>query len=293
MKMKKVLISLFVILSGIFLIVGCSNTTGTGETGSLSISLTDGPLNMDNVESVMVKFKEIRFNYAGDNLPFVTFKEYGENQGIFNLMELQDGLTTEMGTKQLNSGVYSHTRIILDPDYNLHIVINGEQKDLQLTSSNEGGYFPTGHIELAGSFHIEAGIETKLILDFDVRKSVVDKSGSYKLHPAMRLIEEDVTGALDIHLDNIPESVDHIIGYLYSESSFDEETEKGNDFANSITSDNPDEGNLLEFDYIEEGSYTLVIVTYDSNDAILNVYTKNVEITNGITTDSSFDFNNY
>lgn len=292
--MKKILISLFVILSGIFLIIGCSSSTGVNGTGKLSIQLTDGPLNVDNVSAVMVKFKEIRFNYAGDNLPYVTFKEYGENQGIFNLMELQDGFTTEIGTRELDPGVYSHTRIILDPDYNHHIIINGVHKDLELTSSNEGGYFPTGHIELAGSFHIEGGIETKLILDFDVRKSVVDKSGSYKLHPAMRLIEEDVTGALDVQLNHVPESVDHVIGYLYTEGSFDESTETGNDFANSITSDNPDGGNLLEFDYIEEGSYTLVVVTYDADNNILNVYTKNVSIINGVTNDDvNFDFNNY
>ncbi len=291
--MKKYLISLLVIINGLILIIGCSSSTGVNGTGTLSIQLTDGPLNTENVSAVMVKFKEIRFNYAGDNLPYVTFKEYGENQGIFNLMNLQDGLTTEMGTKQLDAGVYSHTRIILDPDYNHHIVINGEQKDLELTSSNEGGYFPTGHIELAGSFHIDEGIETRLILDFDVRKSVVDKSGLYKLHPAMRLIEEDVTGALDVQLINIPESVDHIIGYLYTAGSFDEFTEKGNDFANSITSDTPDEGNLLEFDYIEEGSFTLVVATYDADDNILDVFTKEVTITNGITNDVDFDFNNY
>ena len=109
----------------------------------------------------------------------------------------------------------------------------------------------------------------------------------------MRLIEEDVTGALDVQLINIPESVDHIIGYLYTAGSFDEFTEKGNDFANSITSDTPDEGNLLEFDYIEEGSFTLVVATYDADDNILDVFTKEVTITNGISNDVDFDFNNY
>ncbi len=287
--MKKFILILFALT---ILFWGCStNSTGPTGTGDLTMLLTDAPLDSSNVSDVMVKFKEIRINKSGDNTSFTTFKEYGEPEGIFNLMNLQDGLTGELGTKEMDAGVYSHMRIIFDENYNHHITIDGTQYPLDLTYSDDGGNFPTGHLELAGSFRIDDGIETRLVLDFDARKSIVKKAtGDYKLHPAIRLISEDTTGASDVQLNNIPSDADHVIGYLYEEDAFDQSTETGNDFENSIVSDDPNQSDVLEFDYIEEGTYTLVIVTYDSENNIIEVYTKTIEIINGETAQKSYDF---
>ncbi|TYB31759.1 MAG: DUF4382 domain-containing protein [Candidatus Mcinerneyibacterium aminivorans] len=285
--MKKILFTVFI---AVILFWGCSNSTGPTGSGDLEMLLTDGPIDSTEVSEVMVKFKEIKVNKTGDLTDFKTFKEYGENEGIFNLMDLQDGLTSELGTKQMDAGVYSHIRIIFDDTYDHHITVNGSYEPLELTYSTEEGNFTTGHLELAGSFRIEEGIKTSLILDFDVRKSVVDQETGYKLHPAIRLVTEDITGAADIQLSNIPAEVDHVISYLYNDGTFDETTEIGNDFTNSVISDDPNDSNLIEFDYIEEGTYTLVIATFDADGNIIDVYTKSIEIVNGETAQESFDF---
>lgn len=292
--MKTILRIMLAIVITLF-VFGCAKTTESGS-GTISVRLTDAPLITDDVDGVWVKFKEIRVNHHGWN-SIKTFDDFaagdvvepanGDN-GIFNLLELQNGTTAFLASAELEAGHYSHIRIILDATYNHHLSFdNGTDASLDTTHSGPNGNFTTGHIEIAGQFTVEDGITTELILDFNAHKSVVKNGGGYKLHPSIRLVTVDTTGTLTVPITGVPADT-RIVGYLYADGVFSA-TEKtadanGQMFTNAISADEPDDGNFY-FGYIPGGNYTLVIVTYNA-DGSLTDYEKQVSVTvvNGVNT---------
>ncbi len=289
--MRKILMTIL-FLGTILFMFGCSKTTES-SSGTVSIRLTDAPLIADDVDGVWVKFKEIQVNshgwksvktfadfVAGDTVEPVN----GEN-GIFNLLELQNGTTAFLASAELEAGHYSHIRILLDANYDHHLSFDtGTDASLDTTHSGPNGNFTTGHIEIAGQFTVQDGITTELMLDFNAHKSVVKNGGGYKLHPSIRLVTVDTTGTLTVPITGVPADT-RIVGYLYAEGTY-AASEKNADangqmFTNAISADEPDGGSFY-FGYIPEGTYTLVIVTYNT-DGSLTDYEKQVtvSVTNG------------
>lgn len=292
--MKTTLRILLAIVITLF-VFGCAKSTESGS-GTISVRLTDAPLITDDVDGVWVKFKEIRVNHHGWK-SIKTFDDFtvgdvlepanGVN-GIFNLLDLQNGTTAFLASAELEAGHYSHIRIILDATYDHHLSFdNGTDASLDTTHSGPNGNFTTGHIEIVGQFTVEDGITTELILDFNAHKSVVKNGGGYKLHPSIRLVTVDTTGTLTVPITGVPADT-RIVGYLYAEGTY-ATSEKiadanGQMFTNAISADEPDDGSFY-FGYIPGGSYTLVIVTYNA-DGSLTDYEKQVSVTvvNGVNT---------
>ncbi len=282
------IIMMFAFLSSVLVMLGCSKTTES-DVGSVTFRLTDAPLIANDVDGVWVKFKEIQINSNGwqsvktftDFTPGDVIEPADNTNGIFNLIDLQNGNSALLAENELEPGHYSHIRIILDSTYDHHLSFDtGTDESLDTTHSGPNGNFADGHIEIAGEFTIEAGITTILMLDFNANKSIVKSGSGYKLHPSIRLVTVDTTGSVTVPLTGFPADA-RTVGYIYAEGTYStsERTADANGqyFTNAIAADEPDSGNLF-FGYMPGGTYTVVVVTYNA-DGTLTDYEKQATVT--------------
>jgi hypothetical protein len=80
------------------------------------------------------------------------------------------------------------------------ITVDGETHDLSTPSAQQSGLKLNLHADL------KEGITYKILLDFDVARSIVESgNGSYSLKPVIRAISEATSGAIEGSV-NIPES---------------------------------------------------------------------------------------
>jgi len=113
----------------------------------------------------------------------------------YNLLELQNGLTEEIGEANLSAGKYTQVRLVLgeqedngtnilgNPHPYAHYVIFADGSDFSKLK------VPSNVIKLKHNFEVYPDTQTVLTLDFDANKSVVEagNSGKYILKPVIGL----------------------------------------------------------------------------------------------------------
>lgn len=160
-----------------------------GDTGRLSMSLTDKPTN--EYTAVYITIKEIAIHAAGDAEGSWT-KVLDVNK-TFNLMALANGVREQLGIVSLDPGHYTQMRLIIGPDAiapypfaNYVVDTKGDIHEMKIPSG-----FQTG-IKLVQGFDINQNSTTELIFDFDASRSVVvaGNSGKYLLKPTIHMIDD-------------------------------------------------------------------------------------------------------
>jgi hypothetical protein len=190
---------------------GCSGGGGSGDSsgeGRLSIYLTDAA--SDVYQAVYVSIDEVQV-HRGD-VP--EDDDDGTDDGVidtdqgwqtvaspgktYNLMELVNGVLTQLGVADLESGPYTQIRLMLKatPDGGVNILGQGHPYPNYIIDSRDAVHelkVPSGYqsgIKLVHSFDIVGGVTMDLILDFDAQKSVVQagNSGNYNLKPTIKVV---------------------------------------------------------------------------------------------------------
>ena len=104
-----------------------------------------------------------------------------EEEKTLDLLALQNGLTEEMGLAVLPAGNYGQIRLMLDE---ASVVVNGETFPLSIPSGVQSG------IKIQHGFHLSAGQETVLTLDFDASQSVHHAPGKgWMMRPVIKVID--------------------------------------------------------------------------------------------------------
>lgn len=150
--------------------------SGNGGKGSVVISLTDAPFPAGLVDQALVTIDKIEIRAVApeattesekDNATLYTVLYEGEGKE-FDLLDLQNGVTAELLSYELEAGSYDMVR--------LHVasaqVILKDGKgtfDLKVPSGSSSGL----KIKISPELVIEEGIESEVLLDFDVSKSFV------------------------------------------------------------------------------------------------------------------------
>jgi hypothetical protein len=188
--MKKYKFVLMTLLFSVGL-VSCSDDDSNGtteETARLSVELTDAPGDYEEVwvevEDVMIK-REANENEEEDWESLDNVRT-----GTYDLLTLTGGKTQLLADTEIPAGYLSQMRLILGD--NNTIVVNGVSQTLKTPSGQTSG------LKLQVNKELEADIEYKFILDFDVDKSVVKagESGNFNLHPVLRLSAVAETGSI-------------------------------------------------------------------------------------------------
>lgn len=115
--------------------------------------------------------------------------------GIYDLLELQNGIDTVLGTTQVPSGRLNQIRLILGTDNQVEL-IGGITEELIVPSGSTSGIKLNVHEELS------SGVNYSFTLDFDASRSiVVQGNGQYRLKPVIRVFSNAESGAIDGYID--------------------------------------------------------------------------------------------
>ncbi len=152
-----------------------TNDSGNGGKGKVVLSLTDAPFPVSLVDKALVTIDKIEIRATStaaattedtDNSSLYTVLYQGEGK-VYDLLDLQNGITTELLSLDIAPGSYNLIR--------MHVA---EASVLLKDGTNFGLKVPGGSasglkIKITPNLVIESGVESEVILDFDVSKSFV------------------------------------------------------------------------------------------------------------------------
>jgi len=184
MKHQRHIVSGIAALAALFLLCGCgtsgsASATVTNGHGTLSVHLTDAPLDLANVQSVMVTLTGVivypmetrdsgMTDPAGTELrPIVLLT----HPATFDLLTLTGGVTELLASGEVPVGDYERIRLEVSDATLLYK--DGTSAPLKIESNK---------VDVPIPFHVAQGQETGVTLDFDAAASVkVNETGNDKL----------------------------------------------------------------------------------------------------------------
>ncbi len=162
-------------------ISSCNKSTTTSDKAHLSVRMTDAPASYDAV-NIDVQSVEITGNGGAAVVLNTT-------PGIYNLLELSNGINALIATGDLNAGAVSQIRLILGS--NNTVKIGGVVYPLSTPSAMQSG------LKLQVNQTFEAGVSYSILLDFDASQSIVlQGNNTYQLKPVIRTIDTAISGSL-------------------------------------------------------------------------------------------------
>jgi len=184
---------------------GSSDPAPSSTTGTLNLKITDSPV--DSAAEVVVVFTGVELK-PKDGAPFsldvvcpVPATDNCKNgRKYIDLLELQNGVTDDLlRNRSLEAGAYEWMRLKVlagmnQQDGSYIKLLSGAQYPLFIPSGSETG------LKLVRPFVVAQGGVTRLVVDFDVRKSVIAPPGlapNYLLKPTLRLMDELETGTIE------------------------------------------------------------------------------------------------
>lgn len=167
-------------------LMACSDSNDD-KTAILHVRLTDAPADFQEV-NIDIQSVQIHNDLGDQNSGWKTLSIL--EAGVYNLLELTNGLDTLLATEELPVGKISQIRLILGNDNT--VMVGGELFPLSTPSAQQSG------LKLNVNAQLKAGIMYTILLDFDAALSVVEKGdGTYSLKPVIRAISEATSGAIE------------------------------------------------------------------------------------------------
>ena len=169
MKLRQQIIALLCISSA-GVLLSCKKD---GDNSTLQVQLTDAPA---AYEEVNIDLRQVSVKFSKDTAKWV---ELEPKPGIYNLLGLQNGIDTLIGSITVPSQIVKEVRLVLGA--NNSIKVNGQVYSLVIPSGDESG------LKIKVDKKLEANLET-LIIDFDAALSIKeDGPGDYKLKPVLKI----------------------------------------------------------------------------------------------------------
>jgi len=184
--MMKILMGFLMTAAALFLMAfflfSCSKDT---ENARLHIRLTDAPGDYQEV-NIDIQGVEV---HRKDGAQSSGWKVLNVENGVYNLLELTNGLDTLLATAELPAGSISQIRLILGN--NNSVKVDDVVYALSTPSAQQSG------LKLNIQAELKAGVLYIITLDFDAALSVV-KTGSntYSLKPVIRALTSATSGAI-------------------------------------------------------------------------------------------------
>jgi hypothetical protein len=181
MIMKNLMKGAGLILIALFILNGCSEE----KNARLQVWLTDAP---GDYQEVNIDIQGVEIHSSDENTE-KGWKALEVNTGVYDLLKLTDGLDTLLGEIEIPAGNISQIRLKLGNDNT--IKVDDETYNLTTPSGQQSG------LKLQVHEILQEGITYKILLDFDVARSIVETGASqYKLKPVIRTITEAQDGAI-------------------------------------------------------------------------------------------------
>lgn len=165
--------TLVLLVSALALTINGCKKDSSDETTSLKIRLTDNPYNATEVN---VDIREVRVNLHDDDNGWVSLNT---DQGIYNLLDLQNGVDTILAQGIIPTGTLKEVRFVLGDDNS--IMIDNTLYPLTIPSGSESG------LKIKLNKRLNAHFDS-LLIDFDAALSILQTgTGEYKLKPVLKI----------------------------------------------------------------------------------------------------------
>jgi hypothetical protein len=241
------------------------------ELGTINLEITDAPSDDANIQGTFITVSMITID--GDTV------EGFEKQTI-NISNYQNGETKLLFSGQAEAQSYSKVSLVLDFESDVAgnspgcyvITTDNEKHDLAVSSDDQM------EIMFEHGFTVEEGLNTDLVIDFDLRKSIKrNEAGSESaysfvasadLKSSFRLVEQAKAGIVSGEATYGTSSNFEFIVYVYKEGEYSFATEtqgqgSGNVmFANAVTSSKVKQDGTYALAFLEEGDYEIHVATY-------------------------------
>jgi hypothetical protein len=162
--------------------------------GTLAVAMTDAPAcGFDAVNVTVAKVRVNKSASAGETDSGWTDITLATPKKV-NLLNLTNGVLETLGQTSLEAGQYNQIRLVLDANASGSantVLVTGAKAEqpLETPSAVQSG------IKLVGSFNVEAGARSDVVIDFDACKSVVARGKtSYALKPVVKMIPAAING---------------------------------------------------------------------------------------------------
>lgn len=249
---KQSFLLLLLVAATIFGFVRCNKDDNNKQNARIELRLTDGPADYD---AVLIDVQQVEINTEAGWQTFPVI-----HPGVYDLLQLNNGLDTLLCNGELPVGNISQIRLILGS--NNSIVVNGVSHALQTPSAQQSGLKINIHQTL------EAGMVYKIWLDFDAGKSIVEQgNGGYLLKPVIRGYTELTNGIISGTIQPVV-----ALPVVYA-------LQNNDTLATAI----PTATGYFKFCGLPAGNYTLAVVPSVPNFSPLII--PNVTVTFGLATD--------
>lgn len=163
------------------LITSCNNDDDQTAKYPYAVRLTDAPGPYDEV-NVDIQGVEV----MGEDGKTVILNV---KKGIYNLLELSNGVDVLIATDSLEMSKVTQIRLILGAENT--VVLDNVTYPLSTPSAEQSG------LKLQVNQSLKEGILYSVLLDFDANKSIVNLgNGGYQLKPVIRTIEKAISGSI-------------------------------------------------------------------------------------------------
>jgi hypothetical protein len=216
-------LGLSMLAAGALALAGCGGSDD--GPGLLTVKLTDSPV--DTASEVVVVFTGLEIKPAGGDSISVDFcapeEAIADCARYIDLLQLQDGTTTALLEDfELAAGQYNWIR--------LKVLAERNNSDGSYIAFDDSGttyplWVPSGSqtgLKLVRPFVVSQQGTTELVIDFDLRKSVIAPPGlapNYILKPTLRLVDSllvgRVVGTVDLALLAETQEVETCNGGVY------------------------------------------------------------------------------
>lgn len=238
------------------------------DNAKARIEITDGPVDDPNVSAVFITVADIRV----DGKSWSGFS----SKTTFDIHALRNGTTRLLAESGLKAGSYSQITLVLDTETDASgkspgcyvLDKSGAKKRL------EGG--SNFAINVGGNLTTYADSTVAVVIDFDLRKSIVYEQGGntdYTFVPgaemtaALRMVTVTGTGNIKGKCNDGVSDSDKIIVYAYKKGSYTaaETSPQGSSniqFKNAVTSTAVAEDGTFQLSFLEKGDYELHFISY-------------------------------
>ncbi len=260
----------------VILFISCDDTNEPGGKGNLQFEITDAPSDDANVRNVFVTVADIKVD--GKSIGGVT-------KTTIDLKAYSGGATKVIAiANQFEAKMYNNVTLVLD----LNTDANGASPGCYIQMVDGTRYklknTPDGLTEVVvfKDYEVVSNATTKVVLDFDVRKSIAyDMNdevryrfvGDDELSRSVRLVVREKSGMIKgVYNESVPITSEKVIAYAYKKGTFSASTEtqaQGTTqmyFMNAAGSAEVRSGlNGREFTiaFLEEGDYELYFASYE------------------------------
>jgi hypothetical protein len=202
MKLSKLTSLHLIAAAGLTLGLAACDSGSSSSTGTLSLGVTDAPV--DTADKVVVDFSGVEIKPEnGNSITFDFTAKCAIDPTLcqIDLLSLTNGISEQLLDGEIvPAGKYNWMRLLVNAEpvvKDSYIVIGGNEFELRIPSGAETG------LKLNSGFTVPADGEASYTVDFDLRKSVHDPQGTtdYILRPTLRMMDNTKTGTLSGSVD--------------------------------------------------------------------------------------------